>query len=642
MQTKLLTTQDLPESRWPHQRQTYFTGEPSDTRAWGNSILQRFGPLAPQLKHEFLARRARDAYAANRWLLQAFELLNRGHPSWRTLHGPGDLDDKSRTLAKAGERLKSLSQLQALCDAHGLPMISGSKEKAQLRRAQDWRHWRRLIRPVVSQWRDQLMRLLGFVQHHRQVYCSDYAVNWQSQRDAANRALLEKLIVRSNEGDELPLADVQAQSIANPRNRFAELMVRCRGLEEWSDRQGLIAIAVTLTAPSKFHCRHFKSGSANARYNGRTPRDAHTYLSRVFAKTRTFLANREVKLLGYRVVEAHHDGTPHWHLMLFLKPNDQTLVREAFMRYGLKEDPDERGASEHRVQFINIDKKRGSATGYMTKYIAKNIAGAATHSDEYGNEPKVVTQRVVAWARTWRLRQFQFFGDSCVSVWREYRRVRDEASLLDAPAHLEVWKAASVDSDWAAFRDLMGSGRHQASMLRRGIRINPDTAECTSPRNRYGEPQTQPPPIGVMRDGQLLETRFKLWETLCTQPSATASATACTAPDVTIKPGVVVTSPKIDRPLVDANAARSYLTVTLTPAGEIQTGIPAGSVIRYPQALELPSSLPKAPNLAIWEVPDEYIELRAALSAARSAPWTCVNNCTDPKTHIGHSTPDPP
>ncbi|TNI45670.1 hypothetical protein CF127_17100 [Aeromonas veronii] len=44
---------------------------------------------------------------------------------------------------------------------------------------------------------------------------------------------------------------------------------------------------------------------------------------------------------GFRVCEAHHDGTPHWHLLLFMRPEDRNRVIGILQRYALTDDHEE-------------------------------------------------------------------------------------------------------------------------------------------------------------------------------------------------------------------------------------------------------------------------------------------------------------
>src|SRR5690606_23412232 len=99
---------------------------------------------------------------------------------------------------------------------------------------------------------------------------------------------------------------------------------------------------------------------------------------------RAALSHIGIQPYGIRVVEPHHDGTPHWHMLFFLAPDQIDSVTQIIKRYALTEDPDETGAELYRVKVELIDSAKGSAVGYVAKYIAKNIDGEHVGADLYG------------------------------------------------------------------------------------------------------------------------------------------------------------------------------------------------------------------------------------------------------------------
>ena len=369
---------EFPIHAWVDQKRKYFSGEAQSTRKWAEQIIPEFGPLRFAVKSKFLGLRKVSLSRANEWLRDAHKTLNQLHPFLRELYGPAEFEEKARWCALVCQQFESIRHLDEFSRKNGLPLVRGKTEKGRLRRGSDYKHWSHVFGQLIPRWRDQLMRLIGFVHKHNQIYCSDHSVRWQRSKHDANIAYLSKCIARSDQGDELTLAEIQQGSPSNPKVRFAELMMRCKGMEKYCAAHGYVALAITLTTPSKFHCRHAQNGDENPKYNRTTPKDAQTYLTVVFSRIRAALARRGVDWRGYRVVEAHHDGTPHWHFMVFIRTHQEQMIRDIFLRYGLAEDSSERGALKHRVKFERMDPERGSATAYMTKYIAKNIEGAPT------------------------------------------------------------------------------------------------------------------------------------------------------------------------------------------------------------------------------------------------------------------------
>lgn len=60
-----------------------------------------------------------------------------------------------------------------------------------------------------------------------------------------------------------------------------------------------------------------------------------------------------VDYFGFRVAEPHHDGTPHWHILVFVKPEQREDLRETFSFYALQVDGDETGAQKYRFTGVN-------------------------------------------------------------------------------------------------------------------------------------------------------------------------------------------------------------------------------------------------------------------------------------------------
>lgn len=357
-------------------------------------------------------------------------------------------------LIPPGYRYGKNGELILLRNQEGEPKVSDS---GAMRRMLDPLWWRRGLRKAHAKAVEGAAIGLGYVNRKRDIYISRESLRRREQQNARNAESLENTIATNEQGQEYTLAELAATGPANKAIRRAELMTRIGGFERIALDLGHEGLFLTVTCPSRMHkfSTARKGGGVflNPSYDGTTPIEAQRYLAKVWARIRAALARRGITLYGFRIAEPNHDGTPHWHLLVFHAAHQLETIRAAVLKQALKDSPDERGAQAHRVDFKPIDRSRGSAAGYIAKYVAKNIDGYKLETDLVGGVELVAdgmdtARRVEAWAATWGIRQFQQVGGPPVGVWRELRRI--EAMPADAPdymraAHNAVNKVAVIE-----------------------------------------------------------------------------------------------------------------------------------------------------------------------------------------------------
>lgn len=366
--------------------------------------------------------------------------------------------------------------------------------------------WRRGIRKYLARKVEKHAIELGFVHSRAGKYASDESLERRVQQKKRNQKLLESIVSTNELGQSFTLADLASRGVSNPVIKRGELMMRIAGFEAVAKESGHVGEFYTLTCPSKYHARLSSSGAENPKFEGGlTPRQGQAYLCGVWSRIRAQLLKREhgcIKLYGVRVVEPQHDGTPHWHLLVFMERSQVAAVRAVFRGQALKEDGQEPGALEHRFTAVAIDWGRGSAAGYVAKYISKNIDGHGLDCDIDGRAIDDAVRRVDAWASTWGIRQFQFVGGAPVTTWRELRRVE-----VGDGGHGIVYDAARAAdvADWREYIKIQGGPVVARKDLRvRLLRVWSDVL------GRYGDARGDITK-GVQDAAKSIVTRVHVW-----------------------------------------------------------------------------------------------------------------------------------
>lgn len=339
--------------------------------------------------------------------------------------------------------------LRQLAKRHRIELPSKDALAQTLNRLSDPSWWHRALRKRFRLVEHAAIAC-GRVHRHAAPYVSDSAMRRASRNRRRIADLLASLeAINQTTGQVLVLGDVADKSLANPANRRKALAARIKGIEQYATAKGQEALFLTITVPSRMHPRHSASGAANERFDGTSPRQAQAYLCKLWGRAMRKLAHGGVAPYGMRVVEPHHDGCPHWHVLVFVEPDHAQTLAQTLRAYALCDSPDEPGAAERRFRVERIDPDKGSALGYVLKYVSKSIDGEGVGADNETRTPaEEASQRIVAWARLWGIRQFQFFGVPAITPTRELFRV--DADCLPGRA-LRAAHDATKANDYAAW-----------------------------------------------------------------------------------------------------------------------------------------------------------------------------------------------
>lgn len=383
-------------------------------------------------------------------------------------------------------------------------VIPGNTLAAQLARLFDARYWRRALRVRILRAREHFFLRLHLIGKRGEAYASDACVavrTAQLKRQAAwmrDTVLIPRYPLPVAEGEKPYEPPTLEQIAPGPKERFAKLYTFVKAVDVLGQEASLASAMVTLTLEPEWHPN---PSHGQASWNGASPRDAHRSLCHRWQAILRDLHRVAIRLSGLRVAEPHKDGCPHWHIWLLYRPEHESRILAAIMKYfphkmkirapsrkdtkntandvmfdnrehllGDAPRPLTHPKEGAQVEVSRINRDISSGASYAMKYLLKTVdagdelnkqAGLFPADDDATREKKRRhednAKRVDAYRSVWGLNQGQLFGIAkCLTAWGELRR------LTVAPEHRLLKKL------WALARGGEEEGRIEADAGQRG------------------------------------------------------------------------------------------------------------------------------------------------------------------------------
>lgn len=268
--------------------------------------------------------------------------------------------------------------------------------------------------------------------------CTHYAQNSLSDRIAATKIWMENHVV-SNGKIKLKLS-VIGQTI---KKRVSEMFCAATGVQAIAEEYEMrwASVVVTLEA-----VKHPNPKNGRSCWDGTTPKQSNKLFSKRFARVRAMLAKKGITLVGLWTREAHGDATPHVNYLIYFKIGEEAVVEAAFNKHFSHSNNAIEFKIGEKATYIDengVEKKAASFSSYAMKYFMKFLS----------EEPDEKTLEESAWASTWGIRRFGFFGLPSIQIWR---RMRKSEHSIKHSVELEELRLACRSNNFAEFIRLCG------------------------------------------------------------------------------------------------------------------------------------------------------------------------------------------
>lgn len=388
----------------------------------------------------------------------------------------------SKYVIKHGNKESTAVYLLSRLAPFGFSLDSVETVEGVLARLSDEYWWRAKLRRLQDERLETLQRDLHYVGGSRMCYISDVTYRKKCIRAHSNQETLENLYAVSDDFESekwVNVAEAASASQSNPINRAAFMAVRIKGLKELAENEGMEAAFITITAPSRFHST-LKSGQPNPQYaQGSNARLANNWFKGVFQHIRSHWQRQKLTPFGCKVTELHHDGCPHWHVLLFAPKEQMQNIESIMEQHSMIDGGHELKNKKVRFEWVDIDRLKGDPVSYVIKYVAKgldssklddvqDIKNGVTSEDEN----HIATQKMKMGLSAAGIQQFGFFGIPAATstTWQELRRMgkqEDGVKKVDMYARkldlselerftLTMLYQAADRGDWAAYCMAMG------------------------------------------------------------------------------------------------------------------------------------------------------------------------------------------
>lgn len=334
--------------------------------------------------------------------------------------------------------------------------VPGQHREAQLDRICDEQFWRSRIRKILRPVREEIPRRLV---PKAVRWCSDDGAREREQMDQNRLRFSENHSATSDDGCEIDLPSPGVSAA----NYYAETLTRCKGIEDLAAKRGYDQeVMVTVTLPSEFH--PMSTNAAGARYENPnfdpslTVRAGQAWLMNRWARFRAKMGRREIETFFFRSAQPHLDGTPHWHISMYL-PKDKMDLVEHHIRLLFQT-----GKEEHQVDFAR--KKKGDGVAYVSRhlrYVCRHLKSSHNDSDETKDEKEQDSEKIkkqkeeeaealraTQWACSHGIRRIAF-SHSAVGDWRILRK----KEFQDLAEHIPQIQKAAEAADQGRFADFL-------------------------------------------------------------------------------------------------------------------------------------------------------------------------------------------